>query len=146
MSELPPQRLESAFRAIHAQRMRGLPLVNDALAVEAVGFRRWEGRWLGVLVTPWFINLVLLPDEPARWQSAPPREQVRYEFPAGEFDFIAGFEPACGEFQSCSLFSPVFEFRQQVVARATAQAALAALFDPAVRTAGRLPAQEETTP
>jgi hypothetical protein len=40
----------------------------------------------------------------------------------------------------CSLFSPMFEFREQDVARATALAALDALFDPA--TTGRAPPAE----
>jgi [NiFe] hydrogenase assembly HybE family chaperone len=127
----PPERLAAAFRAIHATRMRGLPFVNERLSVEAVGFRRWNGRWLGVLITPWFMNLVLLPlDAPgARWQSLRQGAAAAYEFPAGVFEFIGGHEDAIGEFQSCSLFSPVFEFADQATARATAEAALAALFD-----------------
>jgi [NiFe] hydrogenase assembly HybE family chaperone len=125
----PAERLEAAFRDICVQRMQGLPFVNPQLRVEAVGFRRWEGRWLGVLITPWFMNLVLLPDDPGRWRTLPQRAEASYSFPAGVFDFIGGFEPAIGEFQSCSLFSPVFEFDRHDVARATAEAALAALFD-----------------
>jgi [NiFe] hydrogenase assembly HybE family chaperone len=126
---LPAVRLEAAFRDIHGQRMRGLPFVNEALQVEAVNFQRWEGRWLGALITPWFMNLVLLPDAPAAWRSLALRAEASYEFPAGVFEFIGGFEPAIGEFQSCSLFSPMFEFEGQDAARATAAAALAALFD-----------------
>lgn len=129
----PVARLEAAFRTIGATRMQGLPFVNERLAVEAVGFRRWEGRWLGVLITPWFMNLVLLPDDPCRWHSLPVRASRSYALPAGVFDFIAGYEEGVGEFQSCSLFSPMFEFREQEVARATALAALAALFDVAAR-------------
>lgn len=130
---LPPQRLEAAFRAIAATRMQGLAFVNDRLEVEAVGFRRWEGRWLGVLITPWFMNLVLLPDRPEQWRSIAVRESHSYAFPAGVFDFIAGFEDGVGEFQSCSVFSPMFDFGEQVVARATAHAALAALFNAGAR-------------
>ena len=36
-------------------------MVNPALAVEAVGFRPWGEHWLGILITPWFMNLVLMP-------------------------------------------------------------------------------------
>ncbi|MGE5336348.1 MAG: [NiFe]-hydrogenase assembly chaperone HybE [Gemmatimonadota bacterium] len=130
---LPAEKLETTFRAIHAERMHGMPLVNEALRVEAVGFRRWEGRWLGVLITPWFMSLVLLPDVPGQWRSVPVRGSTGYVFPAGVFDFIGGHEPALGEFQSCSLFSPMFEFAQHEVARATAEAVLAALFDAGTR-------------
>lgn len=125
----PGARLAATFGAIHAQRMHGLPLLNEALRVEAVGFRRWDGRWLGALVTPWFINLVLLPDAVERWRSLPVRATATYTFPAGVFEFVGGYEPSLGEFQSCSLFSPVFEFASHEEARATAAAALDALFD-----------------
>lgn len=127
----PPERLVCAFRAIHATRMRGLPFVNERLAVEAVGFRPWNGRWLGVLVTPWFMSLVLLPaDAPgARWQALNKGASAAYAFPAGVFEFIGGHEDAIGEFQSCSLFSPMFEFADQATARLAAEVALAALFD-----------------
>ena len=41
--------------------MAGVPMLNPALRVQAVGFRHWQSHWLGVLVTPWFMNLMLLP-------------------------------------------------------------------------------------
>lgn len=130
-------RVEQAFAQIAATRMQGLPFVNPALTVEAVGFRRWEGRWLGVLVTPWCMNLMLLPDEPCRWQHARYGDALAYALPAGVFEFISAREPLLGvDYQSCSLFSPMFEFGDQDGARATAQAALGALFDGATQ-AGR---------
>jgi len=129
----PPARLERLFCRILAERMQDMPLNNDKLGVQAVGFRRWEGRWLGVLITPWFMNLVLLPDEPARWQPLPMRETWGYAFPAGVFDFLGNEEPGFGPFQTCSLFSPMFDFADDAGARATALAALDALFDPGVR-------------
>jgi [NiFe] hydrogenase assembly HybE family chaperone len=127
----PAARLEAAFRAIATERMRGLPVVNEALEVEAVGFAPWDAHWLGVLVTPWCMNLVLLPREPAQWTSLPPGKKAAYRFPAGVYEFVAGQEAAVGEYQACSLFSPMFEFADHAAARLTAQAALAALFDAA---------------
>jgi len=49
-----------------------------------------------------------------------------------------------GEYLSCSLFSPVFEFAGHDVARQTAEACLTALFDPAAAGGGppAEPAQE----
>jgi [NiFe] hydrogenase assembly HybE family chaperone len=130
-TEDPAARLEAAFRAIAAGRMRGLPFVNPSLAVEAVGFAPWDAHWLGCLVTPWFMNLVLLPREAAAWHSVPAGDKVAYRFPAGVYEFIAGREEAIGEYQVCSLFSPMLEFADHESARLTAQAALGALFDAA---------------
>ncbi|MCU7849425.1 MAG: [NiFe]-hydrogenase assembly chaperone HybE [Candidatus Thiodiazotropha sp. (ex Lucinoma kastoroae)] len=59
--------LEQQFRTIEQQRMEGLPLLNKALRVEAVSFCEWNGLCLGVLITPWFMNLMLIPDEGDTW-------------------------------------------------------------------------------
>lgn len=125
----PAARLEAAFRAIAAERMRGLPFVNDLLEVEAVGFAPWEACWLGCLVTPWCMNLMLLPREAAAWRSVPAGDKVAYRFPAGVYEFLSGRDEAIGEHQACSLFSPMFEFADHAAARLTAAAALRALFD-----------------
>jgi [NiFe] hydrogenase assembly HybE family chaperone len=130
-SDNPAPRLEAAFRAIRAERMRGLPFLNEALEVEAVGFAPWTAHWLGVLVTPWCMNLVLLPRDPAAWRSVPPGDKLAHRFPAGVYDFVSGREDAIGEYHACSLFSPMFEFADHAAARLTAEAALQALFDPA---------------
>ena len=127
----PAARIEAAYRAICEGRMRGLPLLNSALRVETVGFRTWESHWLGVLITPWFMNLVLMPREPGKWRAAAAGDAVAYLFPSGTFEFLSGHDEALGEYQSCSLFSPMFQFTDQQAARLTAQAALHSLFDPA---------------
>jgi len=123
-------RLEATFGAILAERMQDVPILNPALAVEAVGLRDWQGHWLGALVTPWFINLVVLPGSGA-WHAVADRESVWYAFPSGRFEFIAGSEPGLGSYHACSLFSPVQEFADHETARETARVALESLFDPA---------------
>jgi [NiFe] hydrogenase assembly HybE family chaperone len=131
----PSAALEATYRRVAETRMRGLPFVNPALEVEAVGFAPWEGRWLGVMVTPWFINLVLAPLDPSAWHSLLQGEKLRYRFPAGDYPFIGAVEPGVGEFQTCSLFSPVLEFEDQPTARFVAAHARAALLDAANREA-----------
>ena len=126
----PSARLVVAFRAA-AVRMEGLTFVNPALEVAAVGFAPWGGHWLGVLVTPWFMNLTLAPRDPAAWQAVAQGEVRRYRFPAGDFDFIGAHDDAAGEYQLCSLFSPVLEFEDQASALTVAQLARDALFDAA---------------
>jgi [NiFe] hydrogenase assembly HybE family chaperone len=135
----PSALIERVFADIGATRMQGLPFVNGALRVEAVGFRRWQNRWLGVLVTPWSMNLMILADDPSHWRPVRAGQSVSYALPAGVFDFVAAHDATLGDYQSCSLFSPMFEFADQDGARATAQAALAALFDPGARAGAEGP-------
>lgn len=132
-------RLEAAFKAILDERMQDVPIINPDLAVEAVGIREWQGHWLGALVTPWFINLMVLPGS-GEWRAVPDRDSVWYAFPSGRFEFIAGSEPGLGPYHACSLFSPVQEFGDHDTARETARVALESLFDPALL--GEAPAPE----
>ncbi|MCI4431036.1 MAG: [NiFe]-hydrogenase assembly chaperone HybE [Burkholderiales bacterium] len=129
----PAVALERAFQSVLQRQMQDMPMLNRALSVEAVGFRPWHEHWLGIMVTPWFMNLMLLPRVSANWQPIAERESRHYVFPAGVFEFIGGSDPVLGDYQACSLFSPMFEFADQGGARATAVAALEALFDTASR-------------
>jgi [NiFe] hydrogenase assembly HybE family chaperone len=139
----PSPRFEAATRAA-AARMAGLPIVNPALAVEAVGFVPWEGCWLGIVVAPWFMNLVLAPRDPAVWQPLARGEKRKYHFPAGTYDFIGARDDVVGEHLSCALFSPMDLFGDQPTAVLTAKLALAALFDAAHAPAPEPPPGEST--
>jgi [NiFe] hydrogenase assembly HybE family chaperone len=133
----PAGALQRAFRTVLQRQMRDMPMLNPALSVEAVGFRPWSDHWLGLLITPWFMNLVLMPRVTAKWQAIGERESRHYVFPAGVFEFIGARDAALGDYQACSLFSPMFDFADQREAHDTAMAALDALFD----TASREPSQ-----
>ena len=125
----PAGALQAAFESVRQGPMRDVPMLNPKIGVEAVGFRPWSEHWLGILITPWFMNLVLMPRVIAEWQPIGVGETRCHVFPAGVFEFIGGHEPSLGDYQACSLFSPMFEFADHAAAHATAQAALAALFD-----------------
>ncbi len=126
------EELERVFRRIHETRMDGVPILNPQLQVEVVGVRSWNGCSLAVLVTPWFINLMLLPatvEQAAAFAALPLGTKQLHRLPAGRFEFIVGEEADLGRYEMCSLFSPVLEFESQEAARLAAAAALEALFD-----------------
>lgn len=126
----PVARLAAAFADLAQGAMAGLPIANPALRVETVGFTAFEGDWVGVLITPWAINLVVLPGDPAA-QAAPADGLARpRRFPSGSYEFHAGHLDPLGPYQSCSLFSPPGEFADQDGARAVALEIMAALLQP----------------
>ena len=135
----PSERLTAAFRAA-AARMQGLDVVNPALAVEAVGFAPWDEHWLGVMLTPWFMNLTLLPRNARVWQPLAIGAKRRYTFPAGEYEFVGANDAAVGAYHVCSLFSPMHEFADQETARLVATLAREALFDAANAAVAEMPA------
>ena len=143
MTELPSPAaaLEATFQRIWREQMQDMPMVNPALTVEALGFRPWNQHWLGVLVTPWFMNLVLMPRVPAAWHAIGAGETRHHVFPAGVFEFIGSRDASLGDYQACSLFSPMFDFADHAGARATALAALEALFDSRQRDAAEVRAE-----
>ncbi len=136
----PAAALEQAFERIHRGPMAGLPMLNPALRVQSVGFRPWQSCWLGVLITPWFMNLMLLPRIVSAWQPLAERDKRTLVFPAGEFEFIGGRDPSVGDYQACSMFSPMFEFADQGGAQATAEAVLEGLLHVDAASAPAAPA------
>lgn len=121
--------LEVIFATIWHERMSDVPVINDKLKVETTGFHDWNGHVLGVLVTPWFMNLMMLPGEKGQWSDLRAGEKQSFAFDAGPFEFIVGEEPGLGKFMSCSMFSPMFEFEDHEAAMATANAVIEGLFD-----------------
>jgi [NiFe] hydrogenase assembly HybE family chaperone len=129
--EDPSPFLEAAFRRIDAERMADLPFRNSALRVEALGFRRHDEQWLGVLVTPWTMNLVLLPATADSWIGAPEGRRLMIRYPAGDMPFLGGEEAEIGEYLVCPLFASMAQFPDQDAARLTAKASLIALLNAA---------------
>lgn len=123
------RRLQKCFLHVQRTRMNDMPLVNKKLKVKAVGFRRWEGCTLGVLVTPWSMNLIRVADDDERKTLPPPGNKTRHPFPSGDYEFIVGEEPGVGRYEMCSLFSPMFEFDGQKSAVTTAKEIMTALMD-----------------
>jgi [NiFe] hydrogenase assembly HybE family chaperone len=125
------ERLETAFEDIAQTRMAGLPICNPALHVQVVGLCEWQGRWVGVLITPWTISLVLMPGADAPLETLGPEEKKAWDFPSGKYEFFGLNEPSLGTCQVCSLISPVIDFESQGDAENIARQVMEALFVPA---------------
>jgi len=125
--------LERIFADIRETRMGGVPVLNHRLDVEVVGMQPWGGYCLAILITPWFMNLMLLPNEGDDWSDLPLGSTQYHVFPSGLYEFILGDEAGVGRYQMCSLFSPMYGFESQASAVATAEAAMAAIMRAAPR-------------
>ncbi|NOJ44843.1 [NiFe]-hydrogenase assembly chaperone HybE [Bradyrhizobium sp. WSM 1744] len=136
--------LAAAYRDIADRSMRDLPIFNEALSVEAIGFRAREGRVVGMMVTPWFMNVVTRMRDGTSQSS--PGTNLRLRLPAGDIEFTVSELAPVGSIASYSLFSPMFEFEDMASARATAEAVLAALMSPANRAASHGPDAPNITP
>ncbi|MDJ1015221.1 MAG: [NiFe]-hydrogenase assembly chaperone HybE [Paracoccaceae bacterium] len=125
--------LVADFTEVWHAKMRDVPLVNKALRVEAVGFQRRDGKIIGVLVSPWFMNLILLPDAEEDWSGLTAGDKETVGFPSGDYEFIHNTREMTGGYKACSLFSPMGDFTRQKDATDVARAVLVALYDEAHR-------------
>ena len=126
----PADAVEEAFFRIQREQMADVPILNPALSVEAVDFQRWQGHWLGIVVTPWCMSMLLVPGSAENWVSTGENRRRFVKFPAGDFAFLGSAEAELGEYQSCPLFSPMGQFPSQSEATLTAKASLVALLSP----------------
>jgi [NiFe] hydrogenase assembly HybE family chaperone len=141
----PADAVEEAFFRIQREQMADVPILNPALSVEAVDFQRWQDHWLGIVVTPWCMSLLLVPGSSENWVSTGDNKRRFVRFPAGDFAFLGSVEMELGEYQSCPLFSPMGQFASQSEATMTARASLIALLtdpQPAKAAAAERPAGE----
>jgi len=138
--------LEAVFRDVASTRMHGVPVLNPRLQVQAVGFELTTEAapcLFGVLVTPWFMNLVRLPLQammalpPTDGAWLPIGSKTLRAYGDVSLEFIGSFEAGLGVFEASSLFSPMFEFADQAAAVATADEVLKTL---------RAPQQRPTAP
>jgi len=116
------KRVTAAFEHIHTGQMAGLPLLNGVLSVQTLGFQAFEGRTLGMLITPWMMSLVLFPGEHDDWASLELGTRQQLEFPSGSYRFLSNVIEGLGPVQMHSLHSPMrrFHTQQSAVAEATA--------------------------
>lgn len=102
--ENPAARLEAAFSVVAAGEMHTLPFYQEQIPVKAVGFARFEGEWLGVMLTPWTLSLLLLPG--SVWPRRPLGERLGLALPFGHATFVVSELEGIGQYLSCSLLSP----------------------------------------
>ncbi len=115
------QQIEVVFKRIEIEQMQGIPLLNPALHVQTIGFQRYQERTVGIVITPWLMNLVLLPAEGEEWSDLKLGDKTSHRFPANEFRFMVNEIDGIGIYQSHSLYSPMHEFMDQDHAVAAAE-------------------------
>lgn len=86
-------RLRDHYQYVYTHKMNDVPIVNNKLEVEVVGFVDWgqaksnSAAEVGVLITPWFMNIVLLPKDSMQ-QEVRVGKTVNILFPDGEYSFF----------------------------------------------------------
>ncbi len=130
--ENPATFLQQHYQHVWQTRMSDMPFVNPALSVETVGFLRYQGDWLGVIVTPWFLNLFLLFGGGTLWRDLAAGQRQLAQLPCGALQFIADDDPDLGLYQYCPLIAAVGTLPDHASARQAAVDAMRAVLTPVV--------------
>jgi [NiFe] hydrogenase assembly HybE family chaperone len=129
------RRIEDSYRQIQATRMGDLGLCHPQLRVEALGFEPDPAEpqiAIGVLVTPWSMNLLRIALDAAAEAALAQVGRKRLRGVGGHsVEFLGSHEAAIGRFEACSLFSPMSGFADHDTALATAREVLRLLRAPA---------------
>ncbi len=115
------QQIEDVFLRIEQEQMQGIPLLNPMLKVKSVGFQEFEGRVVGVIITPWMMNLMMFPGEDEDWSDMALGHKQPHRFPANQYKFMVNEIDGIGCCQTHSLYSPMHEFVDQEHAEAAAR-------------------------
>ncbi|UAB77845.1 [NiFe]-hydrogenase assembly chaperone HybE [Erythrobacter sp. SCSIO 43205] len=121
------QKVETVFNHIAETRMDGVPILNPALGVAMSEMQRFDAYHTGILVTPWFMNLLLFPME-AQASAMRVGQKRNIALPSGMYEAVWSHEDALGGYWSVSLFSPMFEFAEMDIAIETAKLSMEMMF------------------
>jgi [NiFe] hydrogenase assembly HybE family chaperone len=116
--------LADHFVDIHQRVMHDTPMSNNDLQVESIGFQVYSDQVLGIVITPWFMNLVLTARPGETLPEGRIGDRRSLKMPAGSVDFMIGELPDFGRLDTCSLFSPMFDFADHQTAHDTALAVI----------------------
>ncbi|MCW8890474.1 MAG: [NiFe]-hydrogenase assembly chaperone HybE [Sedimenticola sp.] len=128
-STAPVEQITQAFRKIEQNQMQGLPVCNEQLTTEIIGLTRFDAYWVGALITPWTLQLIMLPATAAA-ESLEEGDHRTYEFPQGSVVFMTTENTDLGPYQSCALMSPLHSFETQEQIRQTAAEVMELMFQP----------------
>ena len=123
-------RLAEHFEELYERCMKDMPICNPALNVACVGFRPFGDFNLGIVLTPWFMNICASPRAGAPKVEDRPGATRGLLLPSGAVDFLATDLDGFDRLLFASLFSPMQDFVDHAAALATAEAAMDALMQP----------------
>ena len=126
-TEDPAVSLEAYCRRLLAAGAVDPAACNGTLQIAAVGFARHAGDWLGVVVTPWCLDLFLLPGGGSLWGDIPAGQRRYVTLPGGTLPFTAVDDLELGPYQHTPLIAPVTALPDMATALRLAREAVATL-------------------
>ncbi len=102
----PAPLLVAQYERIAKQEMQALPFYHPDMPIvaECVLF---EEQWLGCVLTPWMLSVVVLPGPDQLWPVRSNSDRLALQLPCGNMTFMVGELLESGQLLACSLMSPL---------------------------------------
>ncbi len=102
----PAPLLVAQYERIAREEMQALPFYHANMPVVAE-CTLFEGQWLGCVLTPWMLSVVVLPGPDQLWPVRSSSDRLALQLPCGNLTFMVGALPETGQLLACSLMSPI---------------------------------------
>ncbi|MFQ2209845.1 hydrogenase-2 assembly chaperone [Aeromonas caviae] len=102
----PAPLLIAQYERIAREEMQALPFYHATMPIVAE-CTLFEGQWLGCVLTPWMLSVVVLPGPDQLWPVRGSRDRLALQLPCGNLTFMVGALPETGQLLACSLMSPI---------------------------------------
>ena len=106
-AQSPAALLEDVFQRVAEREMVTLPFFRPQIPVCACGFQCYESQWIGTMLTPWMLSLLVLPGPGQVWPCRRVGEKIALALPYGNMVFVVGELDGCGQYLAASLVSPL---------------------------------------
>ncbi|WP_429073342.1 hydrogenase-2 assembly chaperone [Aeromonas veronii] len=102
----PAPLLVAQYERIAREEMQALPFYHATMPIVAE-CTLFEDQWLGCVLTPWMLSVVVLPGPEQLWPVRSSSDRLALQLPCGNMTFMVGELPESGQLLACSLMSPL---------------------------------------
>ncbi|MBD1577633.1 [NiFe]-hydrogenase assembly chaperone HybE [Vibrio sp. S11_S32] len=101
--------IEAVYQRIFAQQMQSLSFVSPHIEIEMVSLQPYQDHWMGGMITPWMLNLMIMPMDETQglWADLRVGEEIGLHLAGNDYRFYASEVAGIGQFLACSLMSPI---------------------------------------
>lgn len=97
---------QSAMQEV-AKEMQDLPFYREGIECYCPKFVLFENQWIGTVVTPWMLSVVILPGKDQQWEPREIGDKLTIQLPYKSLTFTVSSLETIPQYLSCSLHSPI---------------------------------------
>lgn len=101
-AEEPSSIFQNEMRKV-AEEMKDLPFYRKSIDCYCPKFILFENQWIGTVVTPWMLSIVILPGKDQEWESHEIGDKLSVQLPYKTFTFTVSSLENIPQYLSCSL-------------------------------------------